>query len=147
MNRKIISLKNLAPLLILSLTFFGLGMAMKRPPKELDPISTPKLSSYEWVLKIDGETDDEAFQRWSANDQIEIKGWHEQKTPEITYRLSARIIEGSQGKIQSGRVLKFQCVSQNEISEIQFDDNKPPATFEIHQRCGLRLWILKLRMI
>jgi len=144
---KTIPTKQLALFLGLILILFGLGIMGGRPMGKSNLTPAPQLSKYQWVLKVDGQTDEEAFHVWPADQQMELKEWREQRTPEISYRLSARVIDGFQEKIQLERTLKLQCRSENEISEIQFDENKVPNTFQIRQRCGLRFWILKLRKI
>lgn len=146
MNRKIISPKSLALLLIVSLIFFGLGMAMKRPSKELDSISTPKLSSYEWVLKADDRTDKEAFHTWRADENLELEEFTDIQAPKISYRAS--ILGNTQlpRGIASSKILKIQCGKINTF-EAEFSKHNPPLNFVIHQKCGDRLWVLKLKLL
>jgi hypothetical protein len=145
-NRKIIYPKNIALLLALGLIFLSLSIAMKGSSKESTSRSTLKLSSYEWVLKAYDRTDKEAFHTWQADENLELEEFIDIQAPKISYRAS--ILGNTQlpSGIDSSKILKIQCGKINTF-EAEFSKHNPPLNFVIHQRCGNRLWVLKLKLL
>lgn len=147
MIKKIIPTKQLVLLVILGLTFFGLGIASNRLFQDSNSAYTPNLSDYEWELKIDGSPNGNIFHRWAADQQMTLEASAQIHSPAITYKKSARLLNKSPSQYEIIRTLKFWCDSQGEVSQIEFNENTPPYIFEFYHKCGNKLWSLRLQLI
>lgn len=147
MHVKRIPTKQLALSLALILVCLSQGVFVGYQFGKFNPPSTPNLSNYEWVLKVDGARDDQAFHRWPANQQMELKGPLYDEIPEIIYKITARAEEASPYKVEIKGALSLRCTSRGEGFQIQFNENSIPNALKIHQLCGPRLWNLSLQLI